>query len=96
MFTRVHNIRFHRGFLTHIISHMQKPTLSFVVDQNLSLHKKVLWCSALISHFRKGSFGTADESNVFPVRQADRGPLLTLNPAKIAIMKSSLVYAATA
>ncbi|HMC74598.1 MAG TPA: hypothetical protein VKG87_09855, partial [Terriglobales bacterium] len=30
-----------------------------VVHQNLSLHKKVLWCSALISHFRKGSFGTA-------------------------------------
>jgi hypothetical protein len=45
-------------------------------------------CSNL-AFFRKGSFGTADESNVFPVRQADRGPLLTLNPAKIAIMKSS-------
>jgi len=37
-----------------------------VVHQNLSLHKKVLWCSALISHFRKGSFGTAGELNVFP------------------------------
>ena len=47
-----------------------------VVHQNLSLHKKVLWCSALISHFRKGSFGTAGELNEIGDQiVTHRGPL---------------------
>jgi hypothetical protein len=37
-------------------------TLRMCSSSKSSLHKKVLWCSALISHFRKGSFGTAGES----------------------------------
>jgi serine/threonine protein kinase len=69
----------HLSFSTRLLQNeweIEKRKNTTCSSSKSSLHKKVLWCSALSSHFRKGSFGTAGESNEFPVRQADRGPLL--------------------